>query len=291
MALQCDTFPHPNPCDTFSCTETLVTLNFLVLDRGTRKPIPGASYEVYQSSNVLGSGFSSVRGKFSVATTIRVTPTPVFYPYSYNVRKEGYIPKTDVEVQLTGGGETVILMDPVEIPGEYPAVLMLVLDQTGSIGAGGAQRGVDIIDRTDVQAMGYVSFGDTVIQSRPITTDLAQVRAELVYAANNDGLPPFYGDGGGDTPENGVDAMAEGILLLSQFSGIPGGTRALFFKTDTLGYKHQVSSPATVNAQLNTLGAVWLEFGEIFDGTESGFYATTFPETAVVKHDSFPIPV
>lgn len=174
---------------------------------------------------------------------------------------------------------------------EYPAVLVLVLDQTGSIGVEGAQRGVDIIDQTDVQAIGYVSFSDTIIQIRPITTNLTAVRAELDYAANNEGEPPFYGDSGGDVPENGVDALSTGLDLIAAFNGLPGGARALFFKTDTIGYKYQTNSPGTVNTRLNQLDAVWLEFGELADGTESGFYETTFPETPIVSHSTFPLPI
>lgn len=288
MAIQCDTFPVTNPCDTFPCTEAVVTLKFVVLDSVTRKPIPGVTWKVNQGSNVLGEGIGSSRGKFSAQTTIMVTSPPVSHRYTYSVEKGGYLPKFNVVFRATGSTDILILM---ELASAYPAVLMLVLDQTGSIGVGGAQAGIAIIDRTDVQAIGYVSFGDVIVQQRAITTNLALVREELEYAATHPGASPFFGDGGGDTPENGVDALAAGLDLLAGFSGVPGGTRALYMKTDTAGFAHQTQSPSVVNTRLNLLSAVWLEFGNLADGEEEGFYLTTFPETAVVSHDAFPIPV
>lgn len=265
------------------CWTTNTFLRILVVDDITGLPIPGASV-------VLKVGERQDYGA-NTASDGDVTFYPVPKTYTYQASKTGYDSSTPTTLVIRPNDTRFIEVRLVTTVFEAPAVLMLVLDQTGSIGVGGAQRGIEIIDNTNVQAMGYVSFGDTVVQSRAVTEDLAAVRAELAYAVANPDLPPFFGDGGGDLPENGVDAIAQGLALLAAFTAIPDGDRAMFFKTDTAGHKYEVAVPAIVNANLNLIDFAWLEFGdsEFVDGSETGLYETTFPETARVSHTTFPL--
>jgi len=168
-------------------------------------------------------------------------------------------------------------------------ILMLALDQTGSIGIGGAQRGIEIVDTYGPRcvAIGLVSFGDAVV-THFAPTDPATVRAFLeaavAYGAIFDGGNPFFHDDGGDIAENGVDALAAALAAHAGYSSpLP---RLIFFKTDTQGFDHNIAAPATVNAGLQTLAGTWLEFGAAAGGTS---YAATFPPTAVVRHSGFPV--
>lgn len=279
-------------------SESGIEVRFLVIDSVTEQPIPDVTWTVKRNGSRAYDGISGDDGRFVFKPVPRV--------YAYDLRKDGYTAIEDIPLEINGTGvervwddcmpptieivgEYDFVVRMVPITSEYPAVLVLVLDQTGSIGAGGAARGIEIIDNTDVQAIGYVSFGDSICQTRAVTTDLAAVRAELVTAVENPDLPPFFCDGGGNTPENGVDALAAGLALLTAFTDLPSGERAIFFKTDTLGYSTPSNDPATVNAGLNNVDYVWLEFGEDTDDTEVGLYADTFPETSVVSHSTFPL--
>jgi hypothetical protein len=172
----------------------------------------------------------------------------------------------------------------------WPGVLVLVLDQTDSISIIGAQRGIDVIDETTVSAIGYVTFGDVVCQIRPITTDLAAVRAELVSAIENPGVLPFYCDAGGGVAENGIDALAAGLDLIEAYTGIPGVSKALYFKTDNDLFIPSSADPEDVNTRLNNLAAVWLDYGPGYDDGTPGHYSTVFPETDIVSHSNLPIP-
>lgn len=167
--------------------------------------------------------------------------------------------------------------------------MFLCLDETGSIGIGGALRGIEIIDTYGerVGALGFVSFGDVMCKTYPITEDVAAVRAYLqaVVDYEDPEYSEFFQDGGGDTPENGVDALATALAAHAAFdSGLP---RLVFLKTDTWGYANHTAVPATVNLALQSLYGTWLEFGEegIGEGTS---YAIGFPETERVKHSTFP---
>lgn len=194
---------------------------------------------------------------------------------------------------LAGQSITLLGDDKSEVAWEFSgeqtgSVVVLVLDQTGSIGTGGAFVGIEMIDTINPRAVGYVTFGDTVIQTRTITQDVAAVRAELVIASENEGDPPFFGGGsGGDEPENGVDALDAALDLLDAFTDFPDALRGIGFKTDVGQYKHEVSSPSAINTRLNDLDFVWFEFDpmNIDEGeTTAGLYASTFPETSVLKY-------
>jgi hypothetical protein len=285
--------------------ESGITVRFLVIDHYTDRPISNVSWAFKHNSSRAYYGLSNAEGKFSLRPRPRA--------YHYDLRKAGYSAIEDTRLQIDG--LPVVrqwddcLPPTTDVVGNYDFtvrmtpvyVLVLVLDQTGSIGSAGAQRGIDIIDTNKVQAIGYISFGDSICYTRDITTDLSAVRAELVEIANYEPFVveieegvfayesdlPFYCDPGGDTPENGVDAINAGLELLNSFTGIPGANKTLFFKTDTRGYGHNLEDPEEVNTRLNQIHAAWLEFeGDPATG-ENGLYVETFPETSVVSHSNF----
>ncbi len=171
-------------------------------------------------------------------------------------------------------------------------VLYLCLDETGSIGEGGAQRGLDLItlyaDR--IAAIGFCSFGDAIRKNYAITASVSTVADYLQDVV--DGVSPavdeFFGDDGGDTPENGVDALAAAVAAHAAYvSDLP---RLVALKTDTWGFAHQAASPATVLAGLTALDGVWLEFNR--NGSPDGTsYAATFPQTTKLRHSPFPDPI
>jgi hypothetical protein len=181
--------------------------------------------------------------------------------------------------------------------GQDGFVLFLCLDQTGSIGVDGAQRGIDIIDQfigevgTDrINGVGFVSFGDVMCETYSISSDVAAVRARLQEAVDSSGSDEgFFCDGGGDIPENGVDAINIGLNQLAATS-LPG-RKYIYFKTDTAGYKYQTSDPATVAARLSSeIFAAWLEFDSAnTDSDDDGLYEDTFPEAGNVFHSDFDI--
>jgi len=177
-------------------------------------------------------------------------------------------------------------------------VLFMCLDETGSIGIGGAQRGLDIIAAfrnavgdTQIRGIGYVSFGDIICEIYPITDDLDAVVTRLQAVVDSGGSDPvFFQDNGGDTPENGVDALQVAIDQLAASSVAQAAQfRYIYLKTDTLGFAHNAADPATVLSTLesNAISRTWLEFGDATDGSESGLYADTFPESAKIRHDDF----
>ena len=171
-------------------------------------------------------------------------------------------------------------------------VLYLCLDETGSIGEAGAQRGCDLIDlyADRIAAVGFCSFGDVIRKNYAITASVSTVRDYLQDVV--DGVNPahdeFFGDGGGDIPENGVDALAAAVAAHAAYtSDLP---RLVALKTDTWGFAHQAASPATVLAGLTALDGVWLEFDRL--GTHEGTsYAATFPQTTRLRHSKFPDPI
>ncbi len=171
-------------------------------------------------------------------------------------------------------------------------VLYLCLDETGSIGTAGAQRGLNLIElyADRLAAVGFCSFGDVIRKDYAITATIADVIDYLQDVV--DGVNPahdeFFGDGGGDTPENGVDALAAALAAHTAFvSDLP---RLVALKTDTWGFAHNAAAAATVLTGLTALDGVWLEFNRngSHDGTS---YAATFPQTTKLRHSPFPDPL
>jgi hypothetical protein len=178
-------------------------------------------------------------------------------------------------------------------------VLFLCLDQTGSIGIGGAQRGIEIIDQfrnevgdQQIRGIGFVSFGDILCETYEITDDLDAVRARLQEVVDSGGTDPvFFQDGGGDTPENGVDALQRAIDRIANSSlAQRADHRYIYLKTDTAGYAHQSADPNTVLATLNSsaISRTWLEFNpENTDSGDEGLYATQFAASTKILHGDF----
>ena len=183
---------------------------------------------------------------------------------------------------------------PEVIPG---FCLFMCLDETGSIGVGGAQFGIDTIDTfrgvigdARINGIGYVSFGDIMCETYSITTDLDAARARLQAVVDSGGSDPiFFQDGGGDTPENGVDALQ---VACDALSTSPHAARSQFryiaLRTDNDNFLHNVNDPATVLGELESdlVSKTWLSVG---GDQESGVphYTVEFPASAKIVHGDF----
>lgn len=264
-----------NPADLFIDGDKTVTVN-----------LEQIQYDLSLSASPSGGGVPSGSGTYADGAIANISANPAegFCFYSWTG-----------DVSSVSESETVLMSTDKSVVANFlpegccePYILVLVLDQTGSIGSGGASSGINIIDTSNIHALGVVSFGDSICNVYPITTDLASARAYLVDAVENPGTSPFYCDGGGDTPENGVDALSEALDMLSLYSS--SNQKAIYFRTDTIGYAHNTSDPAEVNAELNSelMTLTFLEFGTETDGTEEGLYPDTFPETDKVTWQGFP---
>ncbi len=169
-------------------------------------------------------------------------------------------------------------------------VLALVLDETGSIGTAGAARGIAVIDAYTAQIakICVVAFGDTARLVCPLTTDVASVRAYLVDAAagTDPAASAFFFDGGGDEPENGIDALALALDTLDA-AGITL-RRFIYFRTDAGDFAHNVNTPELVNARLNgPITYAWLDITES-SSPETTLYTSVFAATSRVSMTDFP---
>lgn len=167
--------------------------------------------------------------------------------------------------------------------------LILVLDQTGSIGLDGARRGVAIIDfyGEKIKKLGWVSFGDIVCQQKSLTSDITAARAELESYATGAATSPFFCDNGGDTPENGIDGLYYADSLFRSET-IPTGVKTyIHLVTDTAGYDHNVQSAASVNSSLNSnfYSKVFMEVGTASGGTN---YIDSIEASSTVQYLSYP---
>jgi len=173
-------------------------------------------------------------------------------------------------------------------------VLFLCLDETGSIGTLGASRGIEIIDsfkekvgNRKILGCGFVSFGDVMCQTFPID-NIEKTRAALQQAVEKQGYP-FFCDGGGDTPENGVDALSVAIKQIAESQVAQSATKKyIYLKTDTWGFAHNQASAADVKLALNSgrITKTFLEFNN--SGSQEGTsYSLSFPESTYISHQPF----
>ena len=176
------------------------------------------------------------------------------------------------------------LTTPITQPIEQPFYLMLALDQTGSIGDGGAIRGIEIIDLYGplVLGIGIVSFGAGICADTGILSP-SEARNFLINRDNNG----FFCDNGGGGPENGVDGLNRCLDVLQTLPN--DALKLMFLKTDEEGWGRNDSNPVTVNSRLNTeISATWLEFETPHINGSS--YAEAFPETSKVSHTTLKVP-
>lgn len=272
-----------NPHDFIITENTQITANYTQLE-----------FELELSVSPADSGFVSGDGSYASGATANISASPADgYAFdSWSGDASGTSAATTVLMDRNKSAvANFVLKDCVE-----PYVLMLCLDQTVSIGIEGAAAGINIIDNTNIYAVGIVAFGDEARYLYPLTTDLASVRAYLSNAISvYDGTYPnplstFWFDYGSETPENGVDALALSLANIVPYVAPGGQPKAIYFKTDTAGYDHETNTPSVVNSSLNgpDMAFTFLEFGNLEDGSESGFYADTFPETEKVGWKAFP---
>ncbi len=174
-------------------------------------------------------------------------------------------------------------------------VLFLCLDQTGSIGSAGAKRGLEIIERfkdavgnRKILGIGFVSFGDIICQTFDIDDKIDNVKTELQKAIDSYG-PPFFCDGGGDVPENGVDALAIAYskIVDSKIAKM-ASHRYIFLKTDVSGFAHNSQNQGLVRTNINSgkITKTFLEFDKNYDSGGTN-YAVAFPESKYISHKTF----
>jgi hypothetical protein len=263
------------------------------------------TYNLNILTNPEGAGLPLGAGDYTEGATANISANPLpgycFYSWSGDVSS-----MDDPEQVLMDSNKTVTAnYQPFACC--QPYVLVLVLDQTASIGLGGAAAGINIINTTNIHAIGVVSFGDSICDIYPITTDLDAVKAYLEAAIETppeyechfvdeekeeiecvivNGATSFWCDGGGDGPENGIDALNVALEMLSSYS--TDKPKAIYFKTDTPDYAHNTSSPEAVNSLLNSpwMTISFLEFGDYF--TTGNRYADAFPQTDKVTWEGFP---
>ena len=205
----------------------------------------------------------------------------------------------EVKTELQPNGRVQLKFRKGSVVGAPPSavipeafVLFLCLDETGSIGIGGATRAIEIIDAysSRCQGIGFVSFGDIMCETFAIT-DPATCRARLQTVVDSGGSHPiFFQDGGGDTSENGVDALNVALEQHAAYSSpLP---RLTFMKTDNDNYLHNTSDPAVVLTGLQGLWATWLEFNG--DQEAAPHYSDSFPENptppGAITYGEFPLP-
>lgn len=201
----------------------------------------------------------------------------------------------DATVRVEGDVRVTAEQDE-QPPAPETFALFLCLDETGSIGTGGAAAGIAVIDEfrsafgdTQIAGIGFVSFGDVLCETFAFTTDIDAVRDRLEEVVNSAGTDPvFFQDGGGDTPENGVDALEAALdALLASADAQAANKRYIYLRTDTLGFAHNAADPAAILARLLAEpDKTWLEFGEAVEGDET-HYADAFPAGAKIIHGAF----
>lgn len=170
-------------------------------------------------------------------------------------------------------------------------LLYVCIDQTGSIGIEGIVATLKVIEKFSsslagnnrLRGIGFLSFGDRLCQ---VTKILAPKTAEAMLIKARDERPTeFFCDAGGDTPENGIDALAKAI---EQIKTSPVKRKYIYMKTDTWGFNHNEINPAAVLKTLNNglIEKTFLDFGTqgIDEGTS---YALTFPEGRRISHQPF----
>lgn len=243
-------------------------------------------FTVVVSPNPVIGGAPNGSGSYEAGSTafLSSNPSSDYCFYSYTGDLESPIDPNEV---LVDSNKSVVA-NYVPLPCCAGYAMVLVLDQTGSIGSGGAAAGIAIIDNAFVTALGVVSFGDPYCNAYPITTDLASVRAYLEDAITNPGASPFYCF---SDSENGLDSLNKACEMLSAF--VTTSPKAIYLKTDILEYNTDIgfsSSPAYVNTQLNMLSKVFLEFGPDNDKgqIDFGLYSESFPESSVITYNGFP---
>jgi uncharacterized protein (TIGR02597 family) len=170
-----------------------------------------------------------------------------------------------------------------------PFVLVLVLDQTGSVGSEAARQALEVIDLygSQISKIGLVAFGDTArslvgsnvptASNYGLTTTISEA-TDILEDAVYENSGPFFFDGGGDTPENGVDALDLALDIVEQSAG--SQRRFIYFLTDA-SFDHQLNTPASVRPRFQqAVTAVWLNSVTGPSNLDST-YTTAFPADGV----------
>ena len=183
-----------------------------------------------------------------------------------------------------------------------PFELILVLDQTSSIGSGAAEAGLNVISQygPQITKVGIVAFGDTarsllggtnsavadfgLTSQLSTATTLLQEAVEHPYTYSN-ANQSFYFDGGNDDEENGVDALDLAMKIVTKSSSPT--RKFIYFVADGNGFDHQTVTPASVYAAMQRDGLrTWMNTPE-GPNSLSGDYTTAFAESDHVIHLPF----
>ncbi len=244
---------------------------------GERDPNTGRDRVIFPNGGEAIAGVRTFNSSIPYGTPVRASQAHGSQAIALDSRRQQpYVDEPEVIVETAG------------------FILFLCLDQTGSIGILGAQRAIEIIDifkkkvgNKKILGVGFVSFGDVMCQVFDIDT-INKARNALFQAVTEHGLP-FFCDGGGDIPENGVDALSIAVNQIKS-SGLAkkANKKYIFLKTDTQGFAHNSKSPEELNLALNSgdITKTFLEFGDYPGGAG---YAATFPETKYISHSTFDI--
>lgn len=287
----------------FDSNEYKILLNFPVsLNISTNSFCKvGVSYAAPLCGNAPAAKFAiknfHVEG-FDAAPTASVAAAPFVYDFPVIQNLSIATPQSIALKPLatTMLGDAYVAIDP-PVPETNacpnlcldPFVLVLVLDQTGSIGARGAQLGLQVLAeyaKTDsIKKVSIISFGDKVCPQTITFDNTIQEAQDFLFEAAN-GSGPFYCDDGGDTPENGVDALHLAATVLRDYS--TSYKKYVYFVTDTPDFRYNAIGAPIVGQMLNDYtDGTWMIIGSVVTDQNTK-YVDYIIESPIVKYDYFP---
>jgi hypothetical protein len=170
-----------------------------------------------------------------------------------------------------------------------PFVLVLVLDQTDSIGTYSAQLGLQVLKEYAytgaIKKVSIISFGDKVCPQTITFDNTIQEAIDFLQQASSN-VGPFYCDGGSDVPENGIDALFQAANILRDYK--TSYNKYIYFVTDTADFNNNTIGAFSADAAINAYcDKAWMIIGGTYQDANKQ-YADYIAESAVVKYDYFP---
>jgi hypothetical protein len=259
----------------------------------------GVSYAAPLCGNAPAAKFAiknfHVEG-FDAAPVVSVPAAPFIYEFpviqNLSIESPQSNPLRPLPTTMLGGAYAPIeppVPETIACPNLCldPFALVLVLDQTGSIGARGAQLGLQLLtEHVDaIKKVSIISFGDKVCsQTITFENSVEEARDFLFKAAAGEGA--FYCDVGGDLPENGVDALHLAATILRDYN--TPYKKYVYFVTDTPDFRYNANSAFATGQLLNDYAdGVWMIIGSTVTD-ENTKYSDYIIESPIVKYDYFP---
>lgn len=169
-----------------------------------------------------------------------------------------------------------------------PFVLVLVLDQTTSMGTRSVQFALQVLaEHTNaVKKVSIISFGDSVCP-QVITFDDSVEDAQQFLLEAASGSNAFYCDAGdANAPENGIDALYLAATTLRDYNTTY--KKYVYFVTDTPDFANNTHGAFTTSQLLNDYAdGVWMIIGSTVTNQNTK-YADYITESPIVKYDYFP---